>query len=80
MMGPLGAVRGTASPIIWGDTMNVASRLQAVAPLNGIAVSEATYFQTMAIQAFEAHKVVLKGIGGETAAYAARLDAREGEK
>jgi adenylate cyclase len=62
----------------WGDTMNVASRLQAVAPLNGIAVSEATYFQTMAIQAFEAHKVVLKGIG-ETAAYAARLDAREGE-
>ena len=64
----------------WGDTMNVASRLQAVAPLNGIAVSEATYFQTMAIQEFEAHKVVLKGIG-ETAAYAARLDTREeGEK
>jgi adenylate cyclase len=62
----------------WGDTMNVASRLQAVAPLNGIAVSEATYFQTMAIQTFEAHKVVLKGIG-ETAAYAAQLDAREGE-
>lgn len=62
----------------WGDTMNVASRLQAVAPLNGIAVSEATYFQTMAIQTFEAHKVVLKGIG-ETAAYAARLDTREGE-
>jgi adenylate cyclase len=63
----------------WGDTMNVASRLQAVAPLNGIAVSEATYFQTMAIQRFEAQKVVLKGIG-ETAAYAARLDVREGEE
>ena len=62
----------------WGDTMNVASRLQAVAPLNGIAVSEATYFQTKAIQDFEAQKVVLKGIG-ETAAYAARLDTREGE-
>jgi len=60
----------------WGDTMNVASRLQAVAPLNGIAVSEATYFQTLSIQAFEAHKVVLKGIG-ETAAYAARLDIRD---
>jgi class 3 adenylate cyclase len=60
----------------WGDTMNVASRLQAVAPLNGIAVSEATYFQTLAIQDYEAHKVVLKGIG-ETAAYAARLDVRE---
>ena len=25
--------------------MNVASRLQGVAPLNGVAVSEATYFQ-----------------------------------
>jgi class 3 adenylate cyclase len=62
----------------WGDTMNVASRLQAVAPLNGIAVSEATYFQTMAIQEYEEHKVVLKGIG-ETAAYAARLDDREGD-
>jgi len=59
----------------WGDTMNVASRLQAVAPLNGIAVSEATYFQTMAIQDFEEYKVMLKGIG-ETAAYAARLDTR----
>lgn len=58
--------------------MNVASRLQAVAPLNGIAVSEATYFQTRAIQDFEARKVVLKGIG-ENAAYAARLDAREGD-
>jgi len=62
----------------WGDTMNVASRLQAVAPLNGIAVSEAVYLQTLEIQTFEGHKVVLKGIG-ETAAYAARLDQREGE-
>jgi adenylate cyclase len=61
----------------WGDTMNVASRLQGVAPLNGIAVSEATYFQTMSIQAYDEHKVVLKGIG-ETAAYAARLDMRDG--
>ena len=63
----------------WGDTMNVASRLQAIAPLNGIAVSEGIYLQTMAIQTFEAHKVVLKGIG-ETAAYAARLDGRQGEE
>jgi adenylate cyclase len=57
----------------WGDTMNVASRLQGAAPLNGVAVSEATYFQTRTIQTFEAQTVVLKGIG-ETAAYAARLD------
>ena len=38
----------------WGDTMNVASRLQGAAPLNGVAVSEATYFQARTIQAFEA--------------------------
>ncbi|HEV2816278.1 MAG TPA: adenylate/guanylate cyclase domain-containing protein [Allosphingosinicella sp.] len=57
----------------WGDTMNVASRLQGVAPLNGVAVSEATYFQVRTIQEFEPRSVVLKGIG-ETAAYAARLD------
>jgi class 3 adenylate cyclase len=60
----------------WGDTMNVASRLQGVAPLNGVAVSEATYFQVRTIQDFIAQSVVLKGIG-ETAAYAARLDGRE---
>jgi class 3 adenylate cyclase len=63
----------------WGDTMNVASRLQGVAPLNGIAVSEATYFQTRTVQDFELQSVVLKGIG-ETAAYAARLDGRTGEE
>ncbi|MBV9882044.1 MAG: hypothetical protein JO276_03465 [Sphingomonadaceae bacterium] len=63
----------------WGDTMNVASRLQAVAPLNGVAVSEATHAEAMAIQKFEAHKVVLKGIG-ETDAYAARLDPRERQR
>lgn len=56
----------------WGDTMNIASRLQGVAPLNGVAVSEATYFQTLTIQDYERQSVVLKGIG-ETAAYAARL-------
>jgi class 3 adenylate cyclase len=60
----------------WGDTMNVASRLQGVAPLNGVAVSEATYFQVRTIQDFIAQSVVLKGIG-ETAAYAARLDGRK---
>jgi len=57
----------------WGDTMNVASRLQGAAPLNGVAVSEATYFQVRTSQEFEPQTVVLKGIG-ETAAYAARLE------
>ena len=56
----------------WGDTMNVASRLQAHAPLNGVAVSEATYFQTRMIQDYEQQAVALKGIG-ETPAYVARF-------
>lgn len=58
----------------WGDTMNIASRLQGVAPLNGIAVSEATYFQTLTIQDYEKQSVLLKGIG-ETPVYSAKLGA-----
>ena len=54
----------------WGDTMNVASRLQNVAPFGGVAVSEATWFQTRAIQDYEQQAVVLKGIG-ETTVYVA---------
>jgi class 3 adenylate cyclase len=56
----------------WGDTMNVASRLQAAAPPNGIAVSEATYFRTRAEQDYEPHSTLLKGIG-EAQIYLARL-------
>ncbi|MGQ0588091.1 MAG: adenylate/guanylate cyclase domain-containing protein [Sphingosinicella sp.] len=56
----------------WGDTMNIASRLQGAAPPNGIAVSEATYFQTQALLAYEARALVLKGIG-ETDVYVASL-------
>jgi class 3 adenylate cyclase len=56
----------------WGDTMNVASRLQGVAPLNGIAASEAAYFQTRAVQDYEPRSAVLKGIG-ETRIYVATL-------
>lgn len=47
----------------WGDTMNVASRLQGAAPPNGIAVSEAAYFRTRTQQAYETRRVLLKGIG-----------------
>jgi class 3 adenylate cyclase len=56
----------------WGDTMNIASRLQAAAPPNGIAVSEATYFQTLQEQAYEPQTAMLKGIG-ETQIYIATL-------
>ena len=62
----------------WGDTMNIASRLQGVAPANGIAVSEATYFQTRTVQAYEARKAILKGIG-ETNVYVAALGTAEQE-
>jgi class 3 adenylate cyclase len=56
----------------WGDTMNIASRLQGAAPPNGIAVSEATYFQTQSLQDYAPQIVVLKGIG-DTQIYVARL-------
>jgi class 3 adenylate cyclase len=63
----------------WGDTMNIAARLQGAAPLNGVAVSEATYFQVRSIEAFEPQTVVLKGIG-EATAYVARLDQCEANR
>jgi adenylate cyclase len=56
----------------WGDTMNIASRLQGAAPPNGIAVSEATYFQTRMMQDYDPFTVLLKGIG-DTQTYVARL-------
>jgi adenylate cyclase len=62
----------------WGDTLNIASRLQGVAPLNGIAVSESTYLQTHMAQDYAPQKVVLKGIG-ETDAYVAQLGQAGGQ-
>ena len=58
----------------WGDTMNIASRLQAAAPPNGIAVSEATYFQTRQQQDYAPQTATLKGIG-DVQIYVARLGA-----
>lgn len=60
----------------WGDTMNIASRLQGVAPPNGVAVSEATYFQTRTAQSYEERSLVLKGIG-ETPVYVAELGRQD---
>jgi class 3 adenylate cyclase len=57
----------------WGDTMNVASRLQGAAPPNGVALSEATYFQARAGEGFAPQTAVLKGIG-EVQIYVGRLD------
>ena len=52
----------------WGDTMNVAARLQAAAPANGIAVSPATWYETRHLHAYVPERAVLKGIG-ETEVY-----------
>ncbi|MDG2003052.1 MAG: adenylate/guanylate cyclase domain-containing protein [Novosphingobium sp.] len=53
----------------WGDTMNVASRLEAIAEHNGIAVSASTYFQLSDRQDFlPSETLVLKGVG-ETEVY-----------
>lgn len=61
----------------WGDTMNVASRLQAAAPPNGLAVSEATYFQTRDVAPYGAPQTaLLKGIG-EAPVYTAAFDGGE---
>jgi adenylate cyclase len=57
----------------WGDTMNIASRLQDAAPPNRIAVSEATYFQTNSMQDYDPQTVVLKGIG-DTQIYVTRVE------
>jgi adenylate cyclase len=62
----------------WGDTMNVASRLQGIAPPNGIAASEATYFQTRDMAPYAPRREVLKGIG-ETDIYVAEFARQRSE-
>lgn len=48
----------------WGDTMNVASRIQSVAEINGIAVSRQTYYLTRYSQPYRQPRIVtLKGVG-----------------
>jgi len=48
----------------WGDTINLASRLQDVAAANGVAVSASTFAQVRDAYAFaEPRKVPLKGMG-----------------
>ncbi len=51
----------------WGDTMNIASRIEGAAHANGIAVSESTYFASCAEVSYsQAETVTLKGIGDAT--------------
>lgn len=56
----------------WGDTMNVASRIEGVAEPGSIAVSAATYFELADRDAFHpAEALLLKGVG-ETQVYRMR--------
>ena len=58
----------------WGDTINLASRLQDVAGANGVAVSESTFAQVRDAYAFTApRKVPLKGLG-DVEVYDLRVD------
>jgi class 3 adenylate cyclase/tetratricopeptide (TPR) repeat protein len=50
----LGARPELGQGIATGDVVNTASRLQGVAPINGVAVSEATYRQTERVFDYEA--------------------------
>lgn len=53
----------------WGDTMNVASRIQAAAPIGGATVSKQTYYATRAEHEYMPQRIeLLKGIG-ETELY-----------
>ncbi len=48
----------------WGDTMNVASRIEGIAEPNGIAVSESTYFEAYdSVEFTPAEVLTLKGVG-----------------
>ncbi|MEO1044080.1 MAG: adenylate/guanylate cyclase domain-containing protein [Pseudomonadota bacterium] len=70
--GPVvGGVVGSSRMVYdyWGDTMNIASRIEGVAEHNGIAVSATTYYQVASKKDFDGPEtLVLKGVG-ETEIY-----------
>ena len=56
----------------WGDTVNIAARLDANAPVNGIAISEITWLRARDRTGFGAPVVInLKGVG-DVAVYLAQ--------
>lgn len=61
----------------WGDTMNIASRIEGAAEPNGIAVSAATYFQCTGSHAFDLPETIaLKGVG-DTVIYRVKPETGE---
>ncbi|MGZ5816743.1 MAG: adenylate/guanylate cyclase domain-containing protein [Croceibacterium sp.] len=58
----------------WGDTVNIAARMEATAPVNGVALSESTWLRARDGHAFGAPETMtLKGVG-EMAVYRAVID------
>jgi len=65
----------------WGETVNIAARLQNTAPINGIAISESTWLRARDRAEFgPPHCEMLKGVG-ETCVYHAvpEIPAAEGD-
>ena len=61
----------------WGDTMNIASRIEGAAEPNGIAVSAATYFPCTGSHEFDSPETIpLKGVG-DTVIYRLKPDIAE---
>jgi class 3 adenylate cyclase len=57
---------------LWGDTVNIAARLDANAPVNGIAISEITWLRARDRMGFGAPVMInLKGVG-DVAVYLAQ--------
>ena len=53
----------------WGETVNMAARLESTAPVNGIAISESSWLRATDRDAFDLpHDEMLKGVG-ETRVY-----------
>ena len=62
----------------WGETVNVASRIESVAGVNGVAVSETTYRRARGTSEFEPPQtMLLKGVG-EMSVYRLRRPAPPG--
>lgn len=60
----------------WGETMNIAARIENTAPVNGIAISESTWLRARDRTDFGTpHVEMLKGVG-ETSVYHAQLIVR----
>lgn len=62
----VGGVIGISRPSYdyWGDTVNIASRMQSHAPENGLMVSEATWFQVRDTMPFDGPEdIAVKGLG-----------------